>query len=133
MDRSTWLERASYAWLNRRVIRLPAAAVAVACTVVLLPRGPSASADGWPCGVPGARLVRESRTAIVAKVTHRSGETTARYYACLRSTERPLVVAEEIESKAGDTVEVREDSIRVTSARGGRGRSRISALPMSWR
>ena len=72
------------------------------------------SADGWPCGVAGAQLLRESRTAIVAKRAYESGRVQARYYGCLRSTGRPVVVTEYLRYEEGDVREVWDDSTRVS-------------------
>lgn len=58
-------------------------------------------------------MLRESRTAVVAKRSYQSGRVEARYYGCLRSTGRPVVVTEYLRYEEGDVREVWDDSIRV--------------------
>jgi hypothetical protein len=72
-----------------------------------------AAADGSPCGVPNARIVKESPSIVVAKQRLRGGRATARFYGCLRTTERAVLLAEEGFFPDRDEVYVDEDLLRV--------------------
>lgn len=81
-----------------------------------------AAADGWPCGVPNARIVKESRSAVVAKQRLSGGRASARYYGCHRTTERPVLLAEEGFFPDRDEVYVDEELLRL------RGRFAVIAV-----
>jgi hypothetical protein len=72
-----------------------------------------AAANGWPCGVRGARIVKESPSAVVAKQRLRGGPATARYYGCLKSTDRAVLLAEEGFFPDRDEVYVDEELLRI--------------------
>jgi hypothetical protein len=90
-----------------------AIALVVAAAVGLAAIPSRVVADGGPCGVAGARVLKESRYAIVAKRRIRGSKVTARYYGCLRTTGRPVLLAEEGSDPSGDELYVSEEFFRL--------------------
>ena len=88
--------------MGRRSLWIAVAAMSAATAWVS-----GAPANGTTCGIAGARVVKETRAAVVVRQPIR-GEWGSRYYGCLRSTGSPVLLAQEYETQDGSTYEVSE-------------------------
>lgn len=71
-------------------------ATVLAIAVVLAVLGASAPAEAH-CAVARGKVIKESRYSVILKQRVRGQSVKSRYYGCLRSTGRPIVIGRDIE------------------------------------